>query len=120
MKKVYLITSLIVLVSPLLAADFKLGRYASPNGPIDSLPTYPGIVFTNYFEFRDDGVMLAFATAMGHTIIGAAMYKIEASTIIATDSEDKIIVFDIQKDGSLICRTTPWEGIVLVKVEIQE
>jgi hypothetical protein len=119
MKKVYLVL-LITLVSPLFADGFKLGRYAAPNGPIDSLPPYPGVVFTNYFEFRDGGVMLASATSMGQTVVGAAMYKIEGTTIISTDSERKIIVFDIQRDGSLICRTWPWEGVVLIRVEIRE
>jgi hypothetical protein len=57
---------------------------------------------------------------MGQTVVGAGMYKIEGTTIIVTDSDGKIIIFDIQRNGFLLCRTTPWEGVVLIRVEIRE
>jgi hypothetical protein len=122
MRKINALVFLFVALAPsAFAADFTPGRYAPPDGPIDTLPTYyPGLVFTNYFEFREGGVMLASATSMGQTFVVAGMYKIEGTTIIATDSDDKIMVFDIQQNGSLICRTTPWEGVVLIRVEIHE
>jgi uncharacterized protein YuzE len=116
MPKKNFVVLLLIFVSPLFAADFTLGRYASPDGPIDSLPPYPGLMFTNYFEFREGGVMLMSATMMEQTYVAAATYKIEGTIIIVTDSEGKIIVFDIQKDGSLICRTWPWEDVVLKRV----
>jgi hypothetical protein len=119
MKRLWVIL-FFALASPLFAVDFTLGRYASPDGPIDSLPGYPGLVFTNYFEFRKGGVMLVSATTTGQTVVAAATYKTEGTAIISTDSEGKIIVFDIQKDGSLICRTWPWEGVILKRVEIPE
>jgi hypothetical protein len=116
-KRTFVLLMVAILAIPAFAENFSLGRYASPDGPADSFPSLPGLVFTNYFEFREGGVVLVSATTVGTTVVAAASYRIQGTTIIVTDSESKITLFDIQDDGSLICRTWPWEDVVFVRVK---
>jgi hypothetical protein len=119
-REMFTLIIITVIAIPAFAENFLPGRYASPEGPVDSLPSFPGLVFTNYFEFREGGVVLASATTMGTTVVAAGTYKTQGSTIIVTDSESKITLFDIQNDGSIICRTWPWEDVVFIRIVTKE
>jgi hypothetical protein len=119
-KRIFALTIAAIIAIPAFAENFLPGRYASPEGPVDSLPSFPGLVFTNYFEFREEGVVLASTMTMDTTVVAAGTYKTQGSTIIVTDSESKITLFDIQNDGSIICRTWPWEDVVFIRIVTKE
>jgi hypothetical protein len=91
----------------LYAEGFKPGRYVPADETTES--------WINYLEFREEGVLLISATLFGITVVQAGSYKIKGSMIDARDGQNLPIVFDIQKDGSIIGRSLPLENEVFVR-----